>query len=286
MIVNILYDQLAESFLTIMVFAALVCFITGELTSNYSQVDKIWSLMPIIYSIIALVNYPSPRLWIMAALTIIWGFRLSFNFYRKGGYDILPWKGEEDYRWKIMRSHPLLKGRIRFGLFNLLFISFYQHFLILLFCTPLLIAAKYQNSDLTIIDLISGCLMIFFIILESIADNQQFRFQKLKKQSVNQTGLFERSLQNGFLSEGLWQCVRHPNYASEQAIWISFYFFGVSASGKFVNWTFVGPLFLVLLFLGSTKLTESISKGKYPDYPVYIKEVPKFLPRFFKPLRH
>jgi len=88
------------------------------------------------------------------------------------------------------------------------------------------------------------------------------------------------------LSEGLWCYARHPNYASEQAVWISFYFFGAAASGKLVNWTITGPLFLILLFLGSTKLTESISSSKYPDYPVYIKEVPKFLPRFSKKTRH
>lgn len=280
MFLNIGPDQLTGTFMSIMVIAASVCFLTGELTSNYSQVDKIWSIMPIIYSLTALHSYPSPRLWIMSSLVLIWGFRLSFNFYRKGGYDLIPWKGEEDYRWRIMRQHPRLKGRIRFGLFNLIFISFYQHFLILLFCTPLLVVAKYQSSELTITDLVAGVLMLFFIVVESIADNQQFRFQKLKRQVINSNSLFERSLKSGFLSEGLWRYARHPNYASEQAVWISFYLFGTAASGKLVNWTIIGPLFLILLFLGSTKLTESISCSKYPDYPVYIKEVPKFIPRF------
>ena len=286
MILSLFPDQLAGTFVTIMVFSVLICFLTGELTSNYSQVDKIWSIMPIIYSLTALHSYPSPRLWIMSSLVLIWGFRLSFNFYRKGGYNLIPWKGKEDYRWTIMRQHPGLKGRIRFGLFNLIFISFYQHFLILLFCTPLLVVAKYQSSGLTITDLLAGALMLFFIAVESIADNQQFRFQKLKREAVNLNCLFEKSLKKGFLYEGLWRYARHPNYTSEQAVWISFYFFGVAASGKLVNWTIIGPLFLILLFLGSTKLTESISCSKYPDYPVYIKEVPKFLPRFSKKTRH
>jgi steroid 5-alpha reductase family enzyme len=282
MFLNIGPGHLMSTFVTIMIITAILCFLIGELTSNFSQVDKIWSLMPIIYSLTALTQYSSTRLWIMSSLVIIWGLRLSFNFYRKGGYDLIPWKGEEDYRWKIMRQHPMLKGKIRFGLFNLVFISFYQNFLIFLFCTPLLIAAKYQNSDLTITDIIAGTFMAVFIVIESIADNQQFRFQKLKRQGDNSTGLFERSLRHGFLSEGLWSYARHPNYASEQAIWICFYFFGSAASGKLVNWTIAGPLFLIFLFLGSTKLTESISSSKYHDYPAYIKEVPKFIPRFFK----
>jgi steroid 5-alpha reductase family enzyme len=121
--------------------------------------------------------------------------------------------------------------------------------------------------------------MLFFIVIESIADNQQFRFQKLKRRIDNHSGTSE-SLRRGFLSEGLWKVVRHPNYISEQGIWISFYLFGSAASGKLFNWTIIGPLLMVLLFQGSTSFTEQISSEKYSDYPLYKKEVPKFLPRF------
>lgn len=266
-----------------MLFTALGCFIISELTRNYSQVDKLWSIMPIVYSLVTLVAFPSPRLWIMSIMVTLWGFRLSFNFYRKGGYNIIPWKGEEDYRWKIMRQHPRLKGRIRFGLFNLFFISFYQHFLILLFSTPLLLAAKYQNTGLTLTDIIAASLMFLFLIIETVADNQLFRFRKLKLKPEVSENIYAKSLKNGFLSEGIWRFVRHPNFVSEQAIWISFYFFGVAASGRLINWTLSGPVFLILLFLGSTELTERISGERYPEYAAYKKAVPKFFPRIFTP---
>jgi steroid 5-alpha reductase family enzyme len=217
----------------------------------------------------------------MCILVTIWGFRLSFNFYRKEGYNIIPWKGEEDYRWKIMRQNPRLKGRIRFGLFNLFFISFYQHFLILLFSTPLLMAAKNRNSSLTLIDIIAASLILLFLVIETIADNQQFRFQKLKRHNEASDGLLSESLKKGFISDGLWRFVRHPNFASEQAIWISFYLFSVAASGIWINWTLAGPFLLVLLFLGSSELTERISSEKYPGYAAYKKDVPKFFPRLF-----
>ncbi len=275
-------EQLTASFIIVMLTAALICFLTGEITRNYSQVDKLWSFMPVIYSLMALAAFPSPRLYIMCFLVTIWGSRLSFNFYRKGGYNIIPWKGVEDYRWEIIRQHPILKGRIRFGLFNLLFISFYQHFLILLFSMPLLMAGKYRNFSLTPIDIIAASLMLMFIVIESVADNQQFRFQKLKRQTEAPDKLFADSLKRGFLSEGLWRFVRHPNYTSEQGIWISFYLFGVAASGKWINWTLAGSLLLVLLFLGSTELTEHISSEKYPGYADYKKVVPKFIPRLFR----
>ena len=84
----LLSDPLTKTFITIMLSNAAICFIAGELTQNYSQVDKLWSMMPVIYSLTALISHPSPRLWIMCILVSIWGFRLSFNFYRKGGYII------------------------------------------------------------------------------------------------------------------------------------------------------------------------------------------------------
>lgn len=82
------------------------------------------------------------------------------------------------------------------------------------------------------------------------------------------------------MTEGLWKYVRHPNFTSEQAIWIFFYFFGVAASGKLLNLTLLGPVLLILIFTGSSRLTENISSSKYPDYKSYQKEVPRFLPGF------
>jgi steroid 5-alpha reductase family enzyme len=274
-------QHLAFSFVIIMVAAALVCFVVSEITFNYSQVDKVWSLMPIVYSLMAFVSFPSPRMFIMLILVAVWGFRLSYNFYRKGGYNIIPWRGEEDYRWKIMRNNPSLKGRFRFGLFNLFFISFYQHFLILLFCTPLLMVAKNRDTGLNWLDLIAASLMLLFIITESIADNKLFRFHKLKKQGESTDGQYTESLKKGFFSEGLWHYVRHPNYTCEQVTWISFYLFSIAASGRWINITLTGSVLLVLLFLGSSTLTEKISSEKYPDYAAYKKETPRFLPRFF-----
>ena len=239
--------------ITIMLTTAFICFLVSEITRNYSQVDKLWSLMPIIYTLVAYSANPSPRLGHYVCTGGSWGFRLSFNFYRKGGYNIVPWKGEEDYRWKFLRQHSLFKGRIRFRLFNLFFISLYQNLLILLFSSPIILVSQFPGSNLNLIDIFTASLMLLFIIIETIADNQQYRFHKLKRQSQKAGGRYSESLKNGFLSEGLWGYVRHPNFIAEQCVWISFYFFGVAATGKWINWTLAGPLLLILLFLGSTR---------------------------------
>lgn len=277
-----IFGQLFNTWITVLLVSILVCFVVSELTRNYSQVDKVWSLMPIIYSFITLSAFPSsPRIWLMTLLVTFWGIRLSYNFYRKGGYNIIPWKGEEDYRWNVLRQHPKLQG-FRMVLFNLLFISFYQQALIMLFSTPLLLAAKNSEVELTVLDFVAAGFMLLFILIETMADNQLFNFHLQKQHKVFPDGKFSDSLHKGFMTDGFWKYVRHPNFAAEQSIWISFYFFGVAASGNWFNWTLAGPVLLILLFVGSSDFTESISMKKYPDYVNYKQEVPKFIPMSFR----
>jgi steroid 5-alpha reductase family enzyme len=279
---NIQFQNLVSTWIILMISVAILCFLVSEMTRNYSQVDKLWSLIPIAYSWITVMTVPTPRLILMASLVTIWGLRLSYNFYRKGGYNILPWRGEEDYRWKVMRETSALKGRFRFGLFNLIFISIYQNILILLISTPLLMAALHAEKQISFIDIASGVFILGFIITEGIADNQLFRFHTEKKQGIVEGSQYKESLGKGFFKEGLWKYSRHPNFACEQGIWISFYFFGVGASGVWINLTLAGPILLVLLFIGSSQLTERISSEKYSDYKVYKKEVPRFIPGILK----
>ena len=270
--------NIATSWLIIMLGVSLLCFITSEITRNYSQVDKLWSLLPAVYGIIAVCKAPTLRSFVMLTLVIAWGLRLSYNFMRKGGYNIVPWRGEEDYRWKIMRDNPVLKGRLRFGLFNLLFISFYQNFLIMLFCVPFLMAAGNKQAAFNSIDILAATLMAGSVVLEAIADNQLFRFHTSKR-SGQADSRYALSLSRGFICEGLWRKIRHPNYLGEQATWISFYLFGVAASGKLINPGIAGAILLMLLFLGSSTLTERISSSKYPAYKEYMKVAGRFFPR-------
>ena len=81
---------------------------------------------------------------------------------------------------------------------------------------------------------------------------------------------------------GLWSFSRHPNFACEQLIWITFYFLGASANGSLLNWSVVGCVLLVVLFVNSAIFSEGISSRKYPDYKKYQENVPMFLGIFNK----
>jgi steroid 5-alpha reductase family enzyme len=126
-----------------MAFAkASFVFTVSVITSNVSQVDKLWSLMPPIYAwAIVASTGGSPRQILAATLITIWGLRLTYNFGRKGGYSWKFWDGEEDYRWAVLRKKPGFSNPIVWFIFNLGFISFYQSFLIAGFTTlPMIVA--------------------------------------------------------------------------------------------------------------------------------------------------
>lgn len=266
----------------IMVVTALICFAVSELTKNCSQVDKLWSIMPIVYVwYFAFVADWSMRSVLMAILVTCWGARLTYNFYRKGGYHRIPWKGDEDYRWEVLRENTALKGRWRWAMFNLFFISLYQQSLILLFTLPALLVVNDKRSSINLLDIIAACLFILFLVLESIADEQQYKFQREKYRRIAANETLTEPYSNGYISSGLWRFVRHPNYAGEQAIWISFYLFSVAATGQWINWSMTGCILLILLFIGSSNFSEEISAKKYPDYKQYQKRVPRFLPKWW-----
>ena len=120
--------------------SGLYCFVVGELTRNNSQMDKLWSLLPIAYTwVIADRGGRSARLVVMAVLTTLWGVRLTFNFARKGAYKLKFWEGVEDYRWSVLRARKEFQPRWKWMLFNLFFISIYQNALVLMITLPALV---------------------------------------------------------------------------------------------------------------------------------------------------
>jgi len=257
------------------------CFIIGELTHNNSQVDKLWSVIPVIYVwIIVWYGDFTPRLVVMAVLVTLWGIRLTTNFAMKGAYQWRFWAGEEDYRWQVLRQKPEFNPGWKWTIFNLLFICGYQNILILLFTLPSIIALQRNNVPMGTLDFTAAGFMFLFLIIETIADIQQWNFQSKKWAIIKSGEKLKGDYEKGFLDKGLWAYSRHPNYFAEQSIWICFYLFSVAASGQWFNWSIAGCLLLILLFQGSSSFSEEISSGKYPAYKVYQQRVSRFFPFF------
>ena len=266
--------------------SAAYCFIVGELTRNNSQMDKLWSLLPIVYTwVIAYHGGFKARLVVIAILCTLWGSRLTFNFARKGAYKLKFWEGEEDYRWGLIRNGPPFEGNlVAWALFDLFFVSIYQNVIVLLISLPALVCMN-STVPFGVVDAIAALSMLFFIIWETVADEQQWAYQT-KKWSMLKGGQKLQDLpapyNNGFTTSGLWSRSRHPNYFAEQSIWMCLYIFTIATGNGIFNWSIIGALLLQVLFLGSAALSEGISSSKYPRYEQYCATVPKFFPGFKK----
>lgn len=238
--------------------AAAFSWIASLVSGDTSWVDRLWSIVPVVYVwIFAVAGGFDARLTLLAILVTLWGARLTFNFARKGGYS-----GMEDYRW------PILRARMRpwqWQLFNLFFIVLYQHTLLVLITLPALTAFEHRGTPLGVLDVVLAVLFLAFLAGETVADQQQWDFHRWKR-AETEAG---REPRPRFLQSGLWRFSRHPNFFFEQAQWWTVFLIGSVAAGTLLEWTVVGALLLTLLFIGSTIFTESITKSKYPEYADY-----------------
>lgn len=270
--------------LIICVSSMAYCFIVGEISRNNSQMDKLWSILPIVYTwVIAAMGGMKIRLVIIAVIVTLWGVRLTYNFAKKGAYSIKFWTGEEDYRWIYLRKQKPLNNKVLWCVFDLVFISGIQNILVLAITLPSLVIMESTKS-FGAVDIIATIFMFAFLVYEVIADRQQNKFQVKKYEYLNK-GMKLNELpepyNRGFNVAGLWKYSRHPNYLGEQGIWVSLYAFvigaGVATWGIF-NWSIFGCMLLLMIFMGSSRMAEGISLKKYPEYKEYQKKVFRYLP--------
>ena len=179
-----------------------------------------------------------------------------------------------------MREWPVLNTRLGWTAFNLLFISFYQNFLLLSLAFPALYSAL-SPASLGLLDLLISVTFLLLVLVETLADNQQEDFQNEKHRQLRSQKTADYPYSLGFVSWGLFSISRHPNYLAEQLLWVVFYLFTIPATGDLVNISLAGPVLLILLFQGSTLLSESITGGKYPKYSQYRATVPRFIGNFW-----
>lgn len=255
--------------LWIFVASCLVTWVLSLITKEYSWVDRLWSIIPVVYVWVfaSAAGFADTRLTVMAVLVTLWGARLTFNFARKGGYA----PGGQDYRWVILRSRM---KPWQFGLFNLFFISIYQNILLLLITLPAFTVLEHPGTQFGFLDVLVAVLFLAFLVGETVADQQQWNFQA-RKRVLQATG---QPVTPRFLQDGLFRYSRHPNFFFEQAQWWAFFLFGAIAVGSLWQWSVIGAFLLTLLFIGSTIFTERISLERYPEYADYQRRTSPIVP--------
>eukprot|EP00039_Didymoeca_costata_P006628 m.92002 g.92002 ORF g.92002 m.92002 type:complete len:353 (+) comp13327_c0_seq4:1442-2500(+) len=284
-------------FTVVTILRIILCFIIlawsyislHEGYPDSSIVDKLWSVVPVLdmwmfhfFTITTGNPWGCKRTLLMASLVSLWGIRLTYNFWIKGGYN-----GGEDYRWGALRCwYP----GIRYHIFNAVFITTCQPLLILGMVLPgAYVSQEFMSSSnseniLNVWDYTAAMLFFGLICIEAVADHQMFVFQTEKYRRIGAKEPLEE-YSKGFIDTGLWGLSRHPNYFAEVHLWWVFGLFTLAAGGGYFNWTMGGRIGIAILFLspkGSVDLTEAFSSRKYKDFADYQKRVSKFYPWFPK----
>lgn len=264
---------------------------------SFSWNDRAWPLIPLAHAILFAIHpllSANPidhfvaaldaRICLMAALVALWSSRLFLHALRRNVYSA----HAVDYRYCWIRSNVLSNG--------LLFVIFYVSvvcsaftFLLTIVVAPMYFAWISRNTiPLSILDFVATALTALAILTEAVADRQQQCFQAAKNSKTAPCARFQHleqydvdELGDGFLQSGLYAWCRHPNFFAELCVWFSFYLFSISAGAQVVNWTITGPLLYLMLFQGSTALTEHIAASKYPNYRHYQARVPRLYPSPF-----
>ncbi|KAG6038526.1 hypothetical protein E4U41_004119 [Claviceps citrina] len=271
-------------------FSAALCLVASEINRNYSQIDRLWSILPFLHVVHLAVwarsaGLPHARIDLVALFSAAWSIRLTYNYWRRGGYKV----GSEDYRWEIVKSK--IPGFL-FFLFNVTFISTIQS--ILLFAISgvpayaILLASRFEPEPRAA-DYAYLAVQLGLVLGEWVSDGQQWNYQNAKRQYNKDAklprGWNQPDLDRGFNTSGLWAYSRHPNFLAEQTIWFVLYQWSCYATNSLYSWTFVGSGSLILLFQGSTWLTEAITASKYPEYAEYQSQVGMFIPKSLGPYK-
>ncbi|KAE9406931.1 DUF1295-domain-containing protein, partial [Gymnopus androsaceus JB14] len=184
-------------------FSTIATYVASVITSNVSQVDRLWTFLPTIYTayfaLMPLWARPtgqptplipfvpadlqlqtesqswSPRALLLLGLITTWMFRLSYNTYRRGLFSL----HDEDYRWAVLRAQlpPWL-----FQVVNLTFIAATQNVLLLTLGYPAYLALLQNDGTgkLVSTDIFFGIWALGVLMVEFTADNQQFVYQTYK----------------------------------------------------------------------------------------------------------
>lgn len=246
----------------------VLTWVLSLITREYSWVDRIWSIVPLVYVWVfaGSAGLRDPRLDLIAVLVTLWGARLTFNFARKGGYA----PGGEDYRWARLRAGMSTRG---FAVFNVFFIVIFQNVLLLAITLPAWTAYQHR-TPLTPLDIIVAVAFVLCLIGETVADQQQWDFHRWKAAET----AAGREPRPRFRQSGLFRFSRHPNFFFEQTQWWLVFCFGAVAARSVLQWTIVGAVLLLFVFIGSTQFTESISLSRYPEYAEYQRRTSPVVP--------
>lgn len=243
---------------------ALFIWLFNIATSNMSHMDRLWGILPNVYSALFLFTaiYFNPgsvtdkeysvlksdessisRLALMSMLIALWGIRIVYVFWRRGYYRM----DHEDHRWESVKAklnYPATK--LKFHIYNFVLMAFIQNWILIGHALPMwFIQTNTAGGRLTmqqplnVFDIVLAVFFLIFFLFEYFGDEQQWNFQTRKhkwladckenKDLSNYTSEEIEDFKRGFLVKGLFAYSRHPNYFGELFMWWTIWAFTLSS---------------------------------------------------------
>ena len=244
--------------------ATIVVFIFSVITDNSSMYDPYWSVAPVFIALFWLLQpssngFVNPRHVLIFALVCLWAIRLTSNW-------AMQWRGLSHQDWRyvdIQKQTGSMYWPVSFVGIHLM-----PTILVFLGSLALWPTLSGRNTGITWLDIVAALVTLTAVIIEGTADLQMRRFRS-KAESEKRV-----------IPPGLWSVSRHPNYFGEVLFWWGLYLFVPLAHPNFW-WAIVGPVAILLLFLGvSIPLMERHLLAGHPTYVEYQQRVSPFFPWF------
>ncbi len=228
-----------------------------------SIVDPFWGTGFVIVAWLTMFRVESPevRVLLIAAMTTLWGIRLSIFLLVRN------WGHPEDKRYAAMRA----KHGPNFVRISLFTVFWLQAVILWFVALPIQVAIiRNAPTPLTAFDTLGIAIWAVGVFFETVGDAQLARF-KSRPENAGKV-----------MDNGLWAWTRHPNYFGDFCVWWGIYC--ISAMGS-AGWTIASPLAMswLLMKVSGVTLLEKTIADRRPDYADYKRRTSAFFPRPPKP---
>ena len=238
--------------------ATAVLYVAGMFFSNSGFYDVYWSLAPVAFGLLWLVEasaWRNTRAILAVTVTAAWGLRLTFNWVRH-----FQGLGHEDWRYVDLRQKT---GRL-YPLASLFALHVLPYSLVSLGSLPIYTAIQ-SRARLGAVEVVAFAVGLIAIVVETVSDLQLGRFRR------------ENRDPDGFLSTGLWAYSRHPNYFGEVLFWWSVGLFGYAVVPSVVM--LLGALGVTsMIVFASIPMAERRALAKRPRFADYQRRVSGLVP--------
>jgi steroid 5-alpha reductase family enzyme len=232
-------------------------FIPAYVFQTERYFDLAGSVTYISLVLVALYLYGAgdPRALIIGGLVIIWACRLGTFLFRRVSVD------GEDRRFRSIK--PDFLQYLMTWTIQGLWVS-------VTLAAGLAAMTASEHEPIGLLGSIGISLWVFGFVVEVVADNQKLKFR--------------REQPGEFITGGLWQYSRHPNYFGEIVLWLGIAILAFPVLQGWQYATLISPVFVFFLLtkISGVRMLEFRANkrwGEDPEYQIYRSNTPVLVPR-------